>query len=175
MDVLAKIGSSGQKVHKVTVDALNTVDGYIIWGAYSQCGSQKWSYHGKSPIFVLESNDLKQVDCDKCLGIRTVGGKTPPASKRKVIDPDSRPKQFRFKYKADYWGTPLHSNEISFGREGAVFTETVRGMTEDEAWEKLVKQEVGPREKKFFSRIYDKELIAIYAWNDRPLWRKSDD
>jgi hypothetical protein len=75
LQILAKIGDTGKQVHKVTVEAINTPDGYILYHAISDCGSQKWSVHGTSLIYPLESDELSKVDCDRCLGIRVKGGK----------------------------------------------------------------------------------------------------
>jgi hypothetical protein len=73
--IIAKIGSLGKRIHKITIHALNTKNGYIIWNAISDCGSQKWTREGRSPIMPFESADLSLVNCDKCLGIRVKGGK----------------------------------------------------------------------------------------------------
>ena len=74
-EILAKIGTSGKQIHKVTANALDTSDGYILWSASSHCGSQKWNIQYPSPIFPIESADLSLVNCDKCNGIRVAGGK----------------------------------------------------------------------------------------------------
>jgi hypothetical protein len=75
IEILGKIGETGTRIHKITINALKTPEGYIIWFAESHCGSQKYNIEYPSPVFPLESNDLSQVDCDKCLGIRVKGGK----------------------------------------------------------------------------------------------------
>jgi hypothetical protein len=74
-EILAKIGTSGKEIHKVKAYALPTKDGYILWNASSDCGSQKWNIENPSPIFPIESVDLDKVTCDKCRGIRVKGGK----------------------------------------------------------------------------------------------------
>lgn len=74
-EILAKIGNSGKEVHKVEAYALKTKDGYILWNAFSHCGSRKWNIKNPSGIFPIESADLNKVTCDKCLGIRVKGGK----------------------------------------------------------------------------------------------------
>ncbi len=167
--VLAKIGQDGKKIHKVVVRALNTSDGYIIYSAYSDCGSQRWSRQGRSPIFPIGSRDLSRVNCDKCRGIRVKGGKAPEPSKRKVIDPNTRPKEYHFNYKADYKPWPGHAPTL-----GATFNDRAKGMTEEEARGKLYRREMPKDESnRMFSRVYDFELTAIYAWNGVPIWRKS--
>jgi hypothetical protein len=88
--------------------------------------------------------------------------------KRAEIDPNSRPKQFNFAYLADYWDSPGYP-----GSKGVKFDSSIRGMTEEEAKAKLIKQEVGPYPNKFFSRIHDIECNAIWTWNNQPVWTKS--
>ncbi len=169
-EVLAKIGTSGKEVHKVTAKMLDTPDGYIVWSAQSHCGSQRWSHDsGLSPIFVLDSMDLSQVTCDRCLGIRVKGGKPKPASKRKVIDPDSRPKQYFFRYKVDYTRPGLSP------RIGVVEEDSMRGMTEEEARDKLYRREM-PKNvaNRSYSKVYDFELLRVRSWNGTLLWKRDE-
>lgn len=171
-EVLAKIGTTGKEVHKVTAQMLDTPDGYIVWSAQSHCGSQRYSHDGFSPIFVHDSNDLSQVTCDRCLGIRIKGGKPKPASKRKVIDPDSRPKQWKFRYKVDYLSYPGRTTPPAVG---VVREETVKGMTEEEAQEKLYKREMPKNEaNRFYSKVYDFELLRVWSWNGKTLWKADE-
>lgn len=159
---LARIGS-GTKVHKVAVDALKTKDGLIIWRANSWCGSQKWSLYGRSQLYILDSLDQKYITCDRCLGRRVKGGKSePPATKRPKIDPMSRPRSFKWRFKAKY--NPEWRGHV------VEKVSDIKGMTEEEAWARLVKRDTG--KGKWFEKVYDRELLAIYAWNGRPLWKK---
>ncbi len=215
MKLIAKIGLSGERVHRVTVDAMPTRDGLILWTAHSNCGSRRWSRDGYSPIMVYADDDLAKIDCDKCLGRRVKGGKdagkpvtlykcgkcghtgrmgefrgyfayglacpkcrsravdkvpgTGPQTRR-VIDPNSRPRDFRFAYLADY--KPMHGEAtVRPDNLGVKFDKHIKAMTEGEAREKLVKQEVGPPYfNKFFSRIYDIKLTSVWSWNDKMLW-----
>ncbi len=171
-EVLARIGTTGKEVHKVTAQMLDTPDGYIVWSAQSHCGSQRYSHDGFSPIFVLDSMDLSHVTCDRCLGIRVKGGKPKPASKRKVIDPDSRPKQWKFRYKVDYLPYPGQSGPP---KTGLVLTETVKGMTEEEAQEKLYRREMPKNvDNRFYSMVYDFELLRVWSWNGQTLWKADE-
>ncbi len=165
LHLLAKIGYSGAKVHNVIAEALRTPNGYIIWTAASDCGSQKWSPSGRSPIFPFEDNDLTKVNCDKCLGIRTPGGKKPEAPKRIPIDPDTRPKEYSFDYKVDYPPKPGNSEPITRKQH-----ETKRAMTPEEAINKIIKEE---KSTGFTLRAYDFDLQAIYAWNGKPLYGRN--
>jgi len=92
--------------------------------------------------------------------------------KREKIDPMSRPRSFRFNYLADYWPNPQFTDAHNKSNLGVKGEDSIKGMTEKEAWQKLVKSKTGPWPNKFFSRIYNPELIAISAWNGEPLWKK---
>jgi hypothetical protein len=162
--VLGRIGM-GSKIHKITVSMLNTPEGYIVWGAYSDCGSQKWGHGGESRIHIFKSNDLSKVTCDKCLGIRVKGGKKPePKTRRAPIDPLSRPRIFKFNFKKDIIATAWRPEII-----GQADQESARGMTPEEAMKKIIRQEMNYG---YYLKVYDFELISIRAWNQNLLWSK---
>jgi hypothetical protein len=93
--------------------------------------------------------------------------------KKPPIDPNSRPKQFKFAYKADYWPMMGVTADQNTSNLGVQRSDSIRGMTEQEAIDKLTKREVGPSGVKFFSRIYDIQCTAIRTWNDQKVWDAS--
>ncbi len=127
-----------------------------------RCGA--CGYTGRMGDF---RSGVGMLSCPKCrrLSVGKVPGTGP--SKRPIIDPDSRPKDYKFEFKVDYIGTP--SMPHNYGR-----TDTrqysAKGMTVEEAWEKVHKQEM---RSGYYSKVYDQRVIAIFAWNDRPIWRES--
>jgi hypothetical protein len=155
--IIAKIGMMGTKIHKITIHAIDTTSGYIIYNAYSDCGSQKWSREGRSPIMPFESADLSLVNCDKCLGVRVKGGKSKEPSKRIPIDPMSRPRKFYFIFKVDSIENKKTRIEYS----------DASGMTEEEARNKIIRQYM---RYGYYSKVYDFELQKILAWNYNRLW-----
>ncbi len=92
-------------------------------------------------------------------------------TKREPIDVESRPKKYYFTFMADLPKTPYREPSV-----GNKHRENARGMTEEEALAKLKKNEerfdrdYPPNQRR---RLYNFELDAIYAWNDRLMWRKS--
>jgi hypothetical protein len=91
--------------------------------------------------------------------------------KRESIDSDSRPKKYYFTFKIDY---PAAFGRLA--RIGISDRDSARGMTEEEALAKLKKNEDRfDRDYPTSQRrhLYDFELEAIYAWNDKLIWRKS--
>ncbi len=92
----------------------------------------------------------------------------PPKPKKAPIDPLSRPRQYHFEYKVD------HRKDMG-GRapQGVSRDETVWGMSEKEAWEKLWRREMPKKlESRFYSKVYDPVLTRIWAWNHVLLWKK---
>ena len=91
--------------------------------------------------------------------------------KREPIDVESRPKKYYFTYLVDLPKTPYR--EASMNNK---HRDSARGMTEEEALAKLKKNEerfdrdYPPSQRR---RLHDFELDAIYAWNDRLIWRRS--
>jgi len=83
--------------------------------------------------------------------------KAPVKEKRDPIDPLSRPRKFYFKFK-----TELRDGRIMEDRDYA------RGMTEEEAKNKLIKSEMRGG---YYIRLFDMQLDRIYAWNDSLLWK----
>ena len=73
MTMVGMIGG-GTKYHNLTVGYVDCPDGAGILWATSGCGSQKWNVEHPSGLSVNEA-PLEQVNCDKCLGRRVVGGK----------------------------------------------------------------------------------------------------
>lgn len=60
------IGYSGDKIHALTIDYLETEDGLGILDVSSWCGSQKWG-SSLNPTF-FDDPDFETVTCKKCLG-----------------------------------------------------------------------------------------------------------
>ena len=91
--------------------------------------------------------------------------------KREPINVESRPKKYYFNYLVDLPKTSYR--EASIGNK---HRDSARGMTEEEAFAKLKKNEerfdrdYPPSQRRC---LHDFELDAIYAWNDRLIWRKS--
>ena len=91
--------------------------------------------------------------------------------KREPIDVESRPKKYYFTYLVDLPKTPYREASVN-----SKHRDSARGMTEEEALAKLIKNEerfdrdYPPNQRR---RLHDFELDAIYAWNDRLIWRKS--
>lgn len=91
--------------------------------------------------------------------------------KREPIDVESRPKKYYFTYLVDLPKTPYRDASVNNKH-----SDSARGMTEEEALIKLKKneerfdQDYPPSQRR---RLHDFELDAIYAWNDRLIWRKS--
>ncbi len=91
--------------------------------------------------------------------------------KRAPIDVDSRPKQFYFTFKVD---VPAHNGYPA--NLGIAYRHDAKGMTADEALTKIIKNETRfdrdyPESQR--CKVYGFELDAVYAWNSRPLWKKS--
>ena len=173
MWILAKIGQSGTHVHKVRLRYFQTTRGIVALNAYSYCGSVRWSNRGgSSPIYPLESDNLDLVNCDKCRGIRVKGGKAPePATKRPRIDPESRPKKYRFNYLFDYASHPGGGP----GNKNCTRDIDVKAMTLAEAKVSVVKR-INSSEKYYLSeggKWHDLVLASVWYWNDAPYWRKS--
>ena len=91
--------------------------------------------------------------------------------KREPIDVESRPKKYYFTYLVDLPKTPYREASLDNKHR-----DSARGMTEEEALAKLIKNEerfdrdYPPSQRR---HLHDFELDAIYAWNDRLIWRKS--
>lgn len=86
--------------------------------------------------------------------------------KRPPIDPMSRPRTFHFEYKVDRVpGT--------YGKEapGEVQRDYAKGMTEQEAWDKLQKREM---RSGYFEKVYDPRVASIRAWNGVLLWKAGE-
>lgn len=163
-DILGSIGQ-GSKIHRIRVKTISAPDGLIIVGAYSNCGSQHWTLFHKSPIHILESDDMALVTCDKCNGIRVPGGKAPPPrTHRPIIDPNTRPKEYVFNYKVDMDPLPGTTLPRTFNEHSSA-----KAMSPEEAIDKIIKQDL---RMGYAKKVYDFDLIAIYAWNHLPLWRK---
>ena len=91
--------------------------------------------------------------------------------KREPIDVESRPKKYYFTYLVDLPKTPYREASMDIKHR-----DSARGMTEEEALAKLKKNEerfdrdYPPSQRR---HLHDFELDAIYAWNDRLIWRRS--
>ena len=91
--------------------------------------------------------------------------------KREPIDVESRPKKYYFNYLVDFPKTQYREASVDSKHH-----DSVRGMTEEEALAKLIKNEerfdrdYPPNQRR---HLHSFELDAIYAWNDRLIWRKS--
>lgn len=101
--------------------------------------------------------------CPKCghHAVHKVAGTG--SSSKPAIDPYSRPRQFKFKFTKE---TKQFDGSI-YKRED---TETAKGMTEREAWDKIYRNELrygDPADK-----VYGQELIAIWSWNNILLWKR---
>lgn len=171
--VLAGIGETGTHTHKVTIRYFRTAHGIVPLSAYSDCGSQRWLQGGgRSAIRISESDDLAQVNCDKCRGIRVKGGKAPePKSTRPKIDPESRPKKYKFEYLFDYASRPNGEP----GPQNCRHDVDVKAMTLSDARERAVKR-INSWMKYYLNeggKVHDLVLSAVYYWNDAPLWRRS--
>lgn len=98
------------------------------------------------------------------------------AAKKKAIDPLSRPRIYYFDYKVDfyprYW-KPINSPTYvdQKGYTDAKQYGSARGMSEEEAWKKVLKS--NKAWEGHHGDPYDPVCTAIYAWNSRPLWKKS--
>jgi len=90
--------------------------------------------------------------------------------KRQPIDPDTRPKRYKFEFKID---RPVHYPNRPNPVIGEIDHDDAKGMSEEEAWSKIYKRmskDMLPP-MNYYTRIYDPKVIAIYSWNDRPIWR----
>ncbi len=92
--------------------------------------------------------------------------KRPPRKpKRAPIDPLTRPRSYHFEFKVDSPKTDYRSAVI--GRRDS---DDAKGMSEAEAWKKIHRRLMGYG---WHSKVYAPVVVDIFAWNGRPLWRKS--
>ncbi len=116
-------------------------------------------------------NGGHMLSCPKCrrVSVSKVPGTGP--QKRKMIDPETRPKQFYFTFKTHI--------PAQFGNPEKTLDErdSAKGMTADEALNKLIRQE-----ERFHSmhaastrpESFGYEIDTVYAWNGKPIWKKKD-
>jgi hypothetical protein len=84
--------------------------------------------------------------------------------KKPAIDPESRPKDYHFRFKIEYIGTPELPH--NYGRI-ETRSDSAKGMTEEEAWAKIYKREMRDG---YYARIFDVELERVYTWNGQRYW-----
>jgi len=91
----------------------------------------------------------------------------PQKSKKPPIDPDSRPKKYKFEFLRDHSGA--YGGRTDKNVPGC---DSAKGMSATEAWLKIYRPSM---KSGYYSRIHDVRIVAIRSWNGTPIWKAGSD
>jgi len=81
--------------------------------------------------------------------------------KKPVINPNDRPREFRFEFKVELGVMTARPGDIETRQE------TAKGMSEEEAWKKIYRQEM---RYGLYKRVFDQRVVRIWSWNNDLIW-----
>lgn len=189
----------GDKIHNLTVEYVDTPDGAGILRASSHCGSQKWNVEHPSGLSVNEA-PLNQVNCDRCLGKKTPGGKQPPQYKcgkcgrtgslgsfvdtrrnwtvRRYLCPGCNytekpdPLQPGKRPVIDPMSRPRTFHfSYKLERENG-YIEERRDSAKGMSEEQAWKK-IDTLHRPWYGRVFDQKVICIWSFNNKLLWKES--